>query len=231
MSIKINSKISFSKEDIVFLSKPLLIFIFSLAVCLVVILIGLDRVKLISKKLKDAEKINSILSQNSSLVSSFNQSVNPESGFEFILPSENAFVYSISQIKNIALESSMIVSDIKVGNEALEGDLKKTQVSFNIQGSPESFYQFIEKLQNSLPLVSINKADITGSGGIFSSDITLTAYSSEFPQKMPGLNDPIKALDAKEADLLTEIEGYSQPLFSAPEEASYIEQRENPFSL
>ena len=226
-----NKPNSLSKNDFKYVAKPLAFLIISLVVVGVVVSVGTRQVKAINNKINTAEKLQNILTQNVKTLSSVDDEIGSQQDFiEIALPVSNAAVYFISQIKSLALDNSLIISNIRTGISSDQGsEIYKAGVSFDIEGSVDSIIVFTNSLAKVLPIGNLNKVKTVLSGGIARSSLTVDVYSSLLPEKIPSLTSPIVSLTTAEKSTLLELVNFILPKFIKPE-AQTPTVRENPFN-
>lgn len=217
-------------NDLKFLAKPIGFFSLSLVVLGAVSFVGINQLRDINQKIKASKKLQNTLTQNVEILREVEVEIGSQQDFiEVALPIGNTSVYFISQIKSLALENGLFISNIRTGVSSDQGGgIFRAGVTFDVEGSVDAITLFVNRLTKILPIGNVNEVRTVMSGGIGRSSLTVDVYSSELPNQIPSLTSPIESLTAEEKDTLLELIGYTLPQFTKPEAQTPI-VRENPF--
>ena len=134
----------------------------------------------------------------------------------------------VSQLKNLAAVSGVILTTIKIGAENTAGSISFADMTFDADGDFNSLIGFLNSLKSLAPLSSIDNADINQLGGFSSANVNLKVYFAAYPTQLPSLTEPVADLNPDEEQLLDTLSGLSLPTFTTltPQEPLV---RQNPF--
>lgn len=213
--------------------KPLLIPVGSILVVLVLFYFGitqsLDRIKDKRRELAAARRDETTLEQKQEVLSDLSGEItNFVNVSSAAVPEKNTSLIMISQIKSLAAQRLLFLSDISIGGSAGDGALSKSSISFDVEGDFTQVTSFIRDIANSAPLSRIDSVEIRQGGDVVSATISLSAYGAAFPEKLPPINEPLSDLTDKEREVLGILTELQAPPFSevTPQESI---QKENPF--
>ena len=159
------------------------------------------------------EKKQSTLTQKWNILRSISQvSSNWADLTLYALPKTNPSLQYLSQLRLLAAENGLILSDVKVssGGETA-GNLSAINGSFSVLGAKESITSFCQSLGRMAPLTVISKIDLSDGGGASKADIGTRTFYASLPKTIPSISQSITDLTASEKELITEIESLSTP--------------------
>jgi hypothetical protein len=220
-----------NNKELKYLIKPISIFVAVIALICVVISIGYSQISLIYSKvseLKDTEtKLATKLDVLESVESMLSQDIN---FIDIALPSRSSIIYGLAQVKKIASQNSVVISNLKAGSLILEdGGISKYSINFDAEGQDGDLQKFLMSFYNSLPIMSLDKVKIDKTSSLTRSTVSLYVYFADLPEKIPAISEPVNGLSASEIEMLNELSSYIQPDFFDPKPNS-SESRTNPFN-
>jgi len=178
-----------------------------------------------------ARQNESVLSQKESILKDIQSGVpSYVKAVAAALPEKNPSLSMVSQIRILSSEKGLSLGNIKVGSEIAAGgaSISEVDVTFGIEGPAAEIVSFLAAVKELAPVSTIEKAKINRSSIGTRADITLRVYKSEFPQKLPSLTEPARALTDDEKTTLTKLSALRLPIFTdlTPQGGGV---RENPF--
>jgi len=204
----------------------LLIFVLSLLVYKV----GLGKVLELRKSIATERKNETILQQKLDLLSQVAEDTAQASFSSSALPEKNPALITLSQLKLLAGNSGLLLSNIKAG-AAVKGEagLSSVNVTFDVEGQRSAVIQLLKNISLFAPISKVEKVRLNEVGGILQATVTVKSFFADLPQKLPAISDAIKDLTADDRSILREVLGLTQPLFvDIP--PSQVSGKEDPFS-
>lgn len=219
-----------SLTEIKFLLKPILFLGIVILSIVLVIVFGLKQVKKLQNQTADATKNQSTLLKKVEVLSQVDELI-PQ-GLDFVnlaLPSQNAVIYALSQVKTVADRNALLVSNVRSGGNSETKGITKISLNFEVTGPQSAMYLFLEEISKSLPVMVIEKVKINTEGGTSKATVAINVYGADLPKKIPSLTTAVSGLSTEEVTLLNELSSYSQPSFSTLE-VQEGSTREDPFN-
>jgi len=177
---------------------------------------GISQVVALRNQIIKAEKSEKTLTEKLNILKTLSQTptqyINAVSA---ALPSSSPTISAISQLKLIAANNSINLSEIKAGTPTEDAKLSFVNISFLAVGTRENIMNFMKNLENSAPISRIDKIRISESGGIESVNISMKTYWADLPKTIPTVTQPVTDLNASEKQLMLTVSAYLQPTFSA----------------
>ena len=182
------------------------------------------------KIIQDSRKIENILQDKLSYLEEYRGRLpNYVNKATFALPEKNPVLTIISHINRLQAESFVMVSDLKSSSSVEEKEGKGSlSLSLSATGEYDALLYFLDGLAKTLPLVVLDKIDLSPDGQEFSAEIKITSYWEAYPEKMPSVVDPLVKLTKEENDLLSSLEVFISPVFTI-RPARGSSGRTNPF--
>jgi Tfp pilus assembly protein PilO len=201
-------------KDLKILSAPLLFFIALAFLSTLLYKFAYPKVKAEYADFKIAQKNENILKEKEALLKEVADEVPTEVNFlSTALPDKNTGLLLISQLKSLAQARSFTVEDIKIGTEAIDGQLFSTTLSFSVGGDSAGLLDLAVNTTTISPLVLIKSIKISRGAGTLEADISGSAYWSRFPTVLPALADPLKRYSKDDRDLMVKISALTPPTF------------------
>ena len=178
-----------------------------------------------------AKQNESVLSQKESILKDIQSGVpSYVKAVAAALPEKNPSLSMVSQLRILSAEKGLKLGNIKVGSEISTGGASVTEVdvTFGIEGPIAEIVTFLAALKEIAPVSTIEKAKVNRSSTGTRADVTIRVYKSPFPEKLPSLTEPARALSDDEKTTLTKLSALRLPVFVdlAPQGGGL---RENPF--
>lgn len=217
-------------KDIKFLSIPLIKLTVMLFVTVITLSLGLNKINQTRAKLNEIKLENTKLNQKLSILNSISEVLSSDMNFlNLALPVKSSALYGISQLKNLASQNNLSITNIKSSNPtSLEGDIFKTTISFDIAGSEIDTFSFFEILTKVLPIMNYTKVKFTIHDNILETNLAVEVYSSSLPKLIPSVTTVANDLTKSEIDLFEELKTYKMPEFTTPTVQEFP-AKESPF--
>ena len=219
-------------NQINFVIKPLAIFVLVCGLLLFTILFGVGKIVGIRNKVSESRKMEVALSNKIQTLRTVDTKIADNLTYiDVALPSRASALYAMNQIKVRAIESGVVVSNLRSGNSVSgESSIDANLISFDVDGNILSVYNFLESFAVSLPIMNVTKARINLVGDVAKANISLNVYSSALPKKIPSVTTSVNGLTPDEESLLSEISKYDLPSFIEPKATEGISVKEDPFN-
>lgn len=194
---------------------------------------GLGKISDIRSKVTVSKKNESVLNQKLNLLTSISDSALAYSTLTSnALPESNSALATISQIKKLAVQHSVSVSNIKTSTELSDKiGVKKMDISFDVTGPRPSVLSFVATIKSFTPIVTLEKVKSTETGGVMRGEVAVKTYWAELPKKLPSLTEKINDLTSAEINLLTDLQSLTQPEFVEIPPAEGNTGRTDPFGI
>lgn len=221
-----------SRNQINFLIKPVLFMVVVVAMFVTVSAFGYSQIRGLFTKTNESKKNISSLNNKISILESVSTVIAGDTTFlDIVIPSASSSLYAISQIKNQALLNNLLVANIKAGNPVPSvSNVTKTIISFDLEGEPESTYNYLRSFKKMLPLMSLEKVKISSVDGIYKTNVSLAVYTSDLPKKIPSITSDANKLTDTELNILKELVNYTLPIFIKPSPSEVDTPKEDPFN-
>lgn len=195
---------------------PLGLLFLTVVLIIAVYQIGISKINSQRARLQKAERDENVLNQKQQVLQSLESEVlSYASTVSIAMPDKNSSLTVISQLKRIAEESGVNLSDIKVANPSKDKKgLSKAVLSIEVEGGLLQVLNYLSEMGSFSPLSTIDKADITQAGGAIRATIDLAVYWAPLPTKLPAISEAVKELSAGESALINEFSNLKQPIFT-----------------
>jgi len=146
-----------------------------------------------------------------------------------ILPDKNPILSFISQMKNLAVEKNVVITDIKTDTIA-DNDVKVLEFEIGVTGdSIDSINALVKDLYHRAPVVTIDEMAISDNGEAKAGKVKMSVYWADLPTSLPALTDPLPPFSPEELKTLDQLRAYQVPDFSTLTPADTL-PRDNPFN-
>lgn len=219
------------KPNIRVLLLPLLLISFLLIISLVVFKNGVAKISSQLKQLKDARKIESTLQEKINLLQQMGGAVLSQSDLTVIaLPENNPALIMLIQLNSLADKYALAITEKQVSMPLeAQGGLSKATITFKTGGELLQLTDFIKGMRSLAPLSTLDEVSISKEAGVLTAEAKISVYFGKFPEELPPLTQPIKALTDGEELIFEKILGLTKPEFIelSPTEPGI---REDPFN-
>jgi hypothetical protein len=145
------------------------------------------------------------------------------------VPSVNPSVWKLFQIFSISSSSSVDLLKRSLDAEVSKGNnIYASSIDFSVQGDFQGIIEYLENLNQYVPLFTIDGVSIKGEKGSYLANAKIIVYRATLPTVLPALTQPIKRLTNDEKQLLEKLARMKPPEFTTidPSEPS---DRKDPF--
>lgn len=145
------------------------------------------------------------------------------------VPIENPALWVFSSLKSVTLKHGFEIDDVafELGQGGQLDTLNTVKINLTLSGEKEGLFSLIKEIEDLLPLIKVNVADVQDKNGK-GIKISFSTYYSSIPQKIPALSEPIKNLTETEESILKSLSQKTKPEFSKVE-PDLTNDREDPF--
>jgi Tfp pilus assembly protein PilO len=155
-----------------------------------------------------------------------------ESNVLSAIPVSNSTLVATAQIKSIANNNGLLLTDIRsIASASEDKELSSLNIRFSLVGSYEQVQSFVEEISNVTPLMNLSDLNISLRGGEATADVSLSTFWGPLPTELPPINKPIQDLNADELELLTRLSGFSRPVIEGLPGAQTPSVRADPFEI
>ncbi len=229
----LNDSHAFSFSQAKFLIKPIGVFILIVALFAGSFYFGLGQVNLVRAKVDKSQKNQKLLSAKVEVLKSVVNVIPLDvTSIDLSLPSKGSTLYGMSQVKSQANSLGLTVSNLRTGNsiQTKEDGVYKVTISFNVMGDEQSVYTYLGSFSKLLPLMKIDKVEMSKDDGIVSAAVILNVFSGELPKSIPSITSPVTGLTTDEVKMLDEVSSLLPPKFIVPT-IPEKSPKDDPFSL
>lgn len=214
--------------------KNLLSSILPLVIAIVLFIVvgnfGIARILELQSQIRQANIDKNTLTQKLSTLQSLGSDLPTTSEVSLVaLPDKSPALAVLSQIKNLAAQNVISISNIKTGSTISQSsDISTTNLSFDVAGPVPAILSFLNGIHKISPLAVVNSVKISETALVATASVNVSSFWSPLPTKIPAVNEPINTLTADEQTILTSISALVPPQFSnlSPSQAG----RANPFA-
>lgn len=192
---------------------------------------GISQVTDLRVKINDAKKTQSTLSEKLKILKSLSQTaVSSADSVTFALPKSNPSLQIMSQLKLLASNNLLVLSDIRASiSSGDSSNLSSVTTSFNVTGPREQIISFIKSIDSIAPITLVDKMQLSEDKGVNIANISTRTYWAEFPSTIPTVTQSVTDLTVSEKDLLTQISNLTFPSFGETVTATDSAINPNPF--
>lgn len=176
---------------------------------------GIAKVREIGTQVDRATIDKNVLTQKLDVLQTVNQTLGDAPNLATAaLPSSNAVLLSVSQLKNLAFVNTLVLSNIKAGSESKDATgLSKADISFEVSGTRPQIIAFLKATQGVAPIILVDAVKLNESGGVARGTITAKTFWAPLPQTLPSVISAVSDLSSDEKKILISITSLTQPTF------------------
>lgn len=155
-----------------------------------------------------ADKLNTLRSLAPNLATSSEIS-------SIALPEKNPALVTLSQIKNLATQNVVALSNIRTSSSAGgTASLLSTSLSFEVTGPSQGIISFLNGVHNIAPITIVNKIKLNETGGTTQAEVTVSSFWAALPTQIPAVDQAVNTLTPDEQTVLNNLSSLTQPQFS-----------------
>jgi hypothetical protein len=183
---------------------------------LIVGIYGIGRVKALGTQIAQAQKDKNVLTDKLNVLRNIDSTIETGSQTSSVaLPDKNSAFIVLSQIRGIAQQNGVALSDLASGVAVKDpSGFSRVNISFAIVGSRAGIIAFLNGVQKIAPLTLVDKIEFAEAKKGPQATITVKSFWSPFPQSLPALNEQISSLTPDEEDTLSKVNALIQPQFA-----------------
>ena len=176
---------------------------------------GISKVQDIGSQIKSAESDQAALNQKLSVLQTLSSLAASGTGPAVsALPDKNPALLAISQLKFIASEDGVTLSQLTAGGGVGgETGLSVTGISFSAEGTRSQIISFLTDTAKVAPLIVLSSFKISENGVEVKTDITAKSFWAGLPKTIPPVTQAISDLTDAEKETLARITNLTQPTF------------------
>jgi len=175
---------------------------------------GVDKISEMRTKMQTLQNNINALSSKLTILEAVSSSQSQTNVVLSALPSRNSSIVVVSQLKILAGEQGVTITNIKGGAEIKDPNgLSRVDITFDALGARPQIMAFAGSIGGIAPLTLLDKIKINESGGGVRANISVKSYWSELPKSLPSITDQVGTFSNEEKDTITEIAKLTQPLF------------------
>lgn len=206
---------------------PLLI---SIILFILVVNFGVGRVLQLRSEITQANIDKNTLTQKLNTLDSLGSNLPANTEVSSIaLPDKNPAVITLSQLKSLATQNLVSISNIKSGSSvAPSASLSSADLSFEVVGPTPAILSFLNGVHKIAPITVIGRVKMSQVGQVATAAVTVSSFWSPFPTQIPAVDQPINTLTPDEQTILSSVNALVPPQFSqlSPAQGG----RANPFA-
>jgi hypothetical protein len=218
--------------DIKTLLASLLPLLASVLVFVVILKFGFGKISEVRLKVNDAKKNQTVLTQKLDVLNEVSADILTSSSISSVaLPEANPSLSVISQLRRLAVERAINLTNIKTSAEIPDkSGLKRVDVTFDVEGPRVLVLDFFSGIEKFAPISMVEKVKLNEVGGSTRGSVVVKSFWAELPKKLPSLTEKLNDLTNDERATLGDIAALTQPSFvSVP--PSDVSGRSDPFSF
>lgn len=176
----------------------------------------LGKINAINSDLESASKTKNILETKiSSLTQISDESLtNITETVNLALPEKNSALMSVSQLKSMAAEGSLILENVKVGSEIKDtGGVSHVDLAFDVEGPTQGVISYLKQISSIAPINNLSKFKLSSNESSVRASVTTLSYWASLPKTIPSVESPFEPFTADEQKLIDQITGLRKPLF------------------
>jgi len=176
--------------------------------------VGFSKISQVQDEISQIKKDQSVLIDKLSLLRTVSATGAEDSDTTLnSLPDNNPSLLVVSQLRNLAAKSGLIVSSVKASADQGGGDLKAVAVNFKIAGEKSVVNSFLLNIKTIAPITVLNKLKISEIDGIYSGEIMVNSFWSPLPTERPTTIEGFQDLTPEDNQMLTLVNSLVQPTF------------------
>ena len=168
------------------------------------------------RKAKETEKL---LSEKASVLTDVQQNVlGYTEKIALALPDKNPATWVISQVRKGVDDNSLVLSNVELRQLKTDGELSNMELEIEVKAGADkltNILSFIQYLDDFAPLTQPKEIKIEEpKDEEITTTVVLVIFWSEFPTKLPPLNQPVSEISFNEQELLNRISSLKSPEFT-----------------
>lgn len=176
---------------------------------------GISKINDIRAQIDSARVDQNVLTQKLSTLQALSGTIsNYTSAASTALPDANTSLAVTSQLKNLAIANTLLITNLKSGGEAKDTTgLSRVDITFDADGGKAQIISFLKSIAGIAPITTVDKIQINESGGMAKANVTVKSYWAALPATLPTTTQALNSLTPDEQAVLTQVSTLSQPTF------------------
>lgn len=176
---------------------------------------GIAKISDVRGQISAANNDKATLTQKLNLLQSVSTTVGPVSkASASALPDKNTSLIVFSQVKTLAVEGGISITNIKSGAEIKDASgLSRVDITFDAEAPRPAIIAFLTSFDKIAPIVLVDQIKLSESAGTTRANVVLKSFWAPFPSKLPTLTDKITDLTTSETDVLNRVTALTPPQF------------------
>lgn len=207
-------KKNFLSPDLKLLIPYLAIFIGLIVVFIFGYTISVKEVSSQNQRLKKAKDELTMLSQKEATLQSIKANILTSADDSLsAVPAINPALVVVTQIKTLAAQKALLMSDLQVSSPTEVENLRRAQVTFDLAGPLVTVVEFCSQLKDLAPIVLLEKLTTTGDVGDSVASVTITSFWADLPTNIGSLTEPLGNLSGEDQEMLNKFSLLQKPSF------------------
>jgi len=176
---------------------------------------GIGKVTDLRSQVDTASSQQNTLNQKLNILQTVSPSLSSSSNLATTaLPSDNAAILTISQLKFLASTNSVTLSGTKSGAAVIDSTgLSRVDITFDVTGTRPQVITFLKSISTIAPISVVDNIKLNENSGVTRATTTVRAFWSPLPAKLPPVTTALTDLTQDEKDTLNSISALVQPVF------------------
>ena len=210
---------------------PLLLIMAIIVAAVVVFKIGISQITQQIQKIKEGKEEKNVLTQKEGILSEVQENIPQTADLVLtVIPGTNSSLSAISQIKALASEKGLIISNLSVGSGANdEKKLNKAALNFDVEGDAPSIVDFLNSIPSVAPLMLLDSTSISTDKASSKATVSVGTYWASLPKTISAVGDEVSSLTDEEIGALEIFATLRLPIFTSLEPQG-PNAREDPFN-
>ncbi len=162
------------------------------------------------------------------------------------VPNNKSVMETVSSISNFVRESDLLITSFEVspGEISTQSASKKKEkldrlrFAIDLEGQPDKVMVFIEKVENLLPLISLNTFNLNAYQNQSRLSLVIESYSAVLPEGLGKIDSPLMKVTDTDEEVLNKIKTFESleteagKIYTPPEAIpTRSAPRQDPFSI
>lgn len=176
---------------------------------------GIGRIQNLRSQISQVEKDKTSLTQKLNTLQTVSATVEAGSTSSIIaLPEKNSALTEFVQLKSLAAQNSVTLTNLKSGGEAKDSSgLSRVDISFDVSGSRLGIITFLSEIQKTLPISLVDRIKFNESAAQIQAAVSVKSFWAGFPKTIPSVTQKIADLTQDERNTLDKISTLTPPQF------------------
>lgn len=162
------------------------------------------------------------------------------------IPDNKSIMQTVSSISNFVRDSDLLITSLEVSPGEIstqsasqkKDKLDRLRLAIDLEGKPENVLNFIERVENLLPLISLNTFSINSYQNQSRVSLIIESFSAALPEGLGKLEAPLLKINETDEGTLRKLETFENletgagKIYTLPEALpTSASPRQDPFSI